>query len=181
MHVMIDLETMGTAPNAPIVAIGACRFDANGVSEDKFYRQVSLQSSVDGGATIEAGAVICWLKESKKARAAILEAEGEDEWPALCDFTAWLKADELSGLWGNGAAFDNAILSQTYRRYGQEAPWRFSLDRCYRTVKNFSPIEMDRSGTHHHALDDAVSQAKHLVAIWAAEQACATPGNNRGE
>ena len=28
MHVMIDLETMGRDPDAPIVAIGACRFSA---------------------------------------------------------------------------------------------------------------------------------------------------------
>ena len=31
MHIMLDLETMGTRPDAPIIAIGAVAFNAMGV------------------------------------------------------------------------------------------------------------------------------------------------------
>lgn len=167
MHVMLDLETMGNTPDAPIVSIGACRFDENGVGEDTFYRQITLQSSVDSGAKMDPSTVIWWMKQEAEAQAAITDGGGVDEWEALCDFNHWLKSeDEISGMWGNGAAFDNVILAQAYRRYGQDTPWPFWLDRCYRTIKNFSAIQMDREGTHHNALDDAISQAKHLIAIW---------------
>lgn len=170
MHIMIDLETMGNTPDAPIVSIGACRFDENGVGGDTFYRQISLQSSVDAGATMDPPTVIWWMKQEVEARAAIFEGEDVDEWEALCDFNQWLGSEEeISGMWGNGADFDNVILAQAYRRYGQDVPWPFWLSRCYRTVKSFSTVEMDREGTHHNALDDAISQAKHLIAIWAAQ------------
>jgi len=40
MHIMIDLETMGARPNAPIISIGAVAFDANGIDRE-FYCNVS--------------------------------------------------------------------------------------------------------------------------------------------
>lgn len=165
MHVMIDLETMGNTPDAPIVAIGACRFDAIHISGDCFYRKISLESAVESGAKMDASTVIWWMQQSEDARKEITSGK-EDLWTALCDFTAWIQDGDISGVWGNGAAFDNVILAQTYRRFGQPAPWPFWLDRCYRTVKSMSDVEMDRVGTHHNALDDALSQAKHLMAIW---------------
>lgn len=174
MHVMIDLETMGNKPDAPIVSIGACRFDENGVGEDTFYRQITLQSSVDAGATMDPDTVIWWMRQDADARAAIFDAGGVDEWIALCDFDNWMQAEsEISGVWGNGAAFDNVILAQAYRRHGEQVPWQFYQDRCYRTFKNFSDVQMVREGTHHNALDDAISQAKHLIAIWAAQHVAA--------
>jgi hypothetical protein len=70
-------------------------------------------------------------------------------------------------VWGNGADFDNPILAVAYRRTifsGQ--PWKPYNGRCYRTVKNqFQDVKLVRTGTHHNALDDARSQATHLVEI----------------
>jgi len=75
----------------------------------------------------------------------------------------------LDGMWGNGASFDNVILSETYLRLGMKAPWPFWKNKCYRTAKGMYPaVEINRSGTHHNALDDARSQAEHLIAIDAA-------------
>jgi hypothetical protein len=165
MHVMIDLETMGTSPNAPIVAIGACRFDKDGVAENKFYATISLSSAVASGAEMDADTVLWWMQQDNNAKAEVFNATGDAELSLLA-FTNWLRLRDISGVWGNGASFDNVILAQTYRRFDQPQPWPFWLDRCYRTVKNFSDVEMVREGTHHNALDDAVSQANHLIAIW---------------
>lgn len=165
---MIDLETMGNTPDAPIVAIGACRFDALHVSDDTFYRKVSLQSAVESGAKIDSSTVIWWMQQNDAARREVISGD-DDLWSVLCEFTAWIKSGDISGVWGNGAAFDNVILAQTYRRFGQEAPWPFWLDRCYRTIKSLSDVPLVREGTHHNALDDALSQASHLRTIWASQ------------
>jgi len=84
---------------------------------------------------------------------------------ALDSFRAWLSGVELDGVWGNGASFDNVILSEAYRRIGSEAPWPFWKDRCYRTVKSMAVVPMSRTGTHHNAIDDARDQALHLMTI----------------
>ena len=47
-QVMLDLETMGNGPTSAIIAIGAVAFDMEGITSH-FYRQVSLQSSMDAG------------------------------------------------------------------------------------------------------------------------------------
>lgn len=168
MHVMLDLETMGTRPNAPIIAIGAVTFDTNAV-HDEFYANINLSSAVnDSGAVLDPKTVMWWMQQSDEARAALCVG-GEELLTALYKFRDWLKHRhiELAGVWGNGANFDNVILSEAYRRMDLTPPWSFRVDRCYRTMKEMYPqIAMERSGVHHNALDDAKSQALHLIKIW---------------
>lgn len=68
-HLMIDLETMGNKPSAPIVSIGAVIFDpSTGEFGPDFYRVVSLKSSVDGGAVPDADTIMWWMQQSEEAR-----------------------------------------------------------------------------------------------------------------
>jgi len=70
-------------------------------------------------------------------------------------------------VWGNGASFDNAILANAYHKTHLDLPWQYYNNRCYRTIKNCYPnIKLSRAGTLHKALDDAKSQAMHLIEIF---------------
>jgi hypothetical protein len=170
MHIMIDIETMGTRPTAPIVSLGAVAFDADGIHK-KFYRVVDLASAVDGGAVIEPGTVIWWLSQSDEARVALTDDITEPLSDVLEAFALWVTAlpggpSALRGVWGNGATFDNVLVAEAYKRLDMLTPWPFWKDRCYRTVKNMYPaVELVRDGTHHHALADAETQALHLIEI----------------
>lgn len=170
MHIMVDIETMGTRPNAPIISIGAVAFDGSTVHSTTLHRVVSLKSSVDSGAVIDPGTVMWWMRQSDMARAAFedgqneavsLEAALRDLGQMVC-----LYGNDLRGVWGNGASFDNVVITESCRRLGMAPLWEFWKDRCYRTVKNMYPnVLMQFDGTAHNALDDAISQARHLVAI----------------
>ena len=169
MHIMIDIETMGTRPNAPILSIGACRFTPEAI-EDTFYRRINLQSSVDAGGIIDADTLLWWLKQSDAARLEITQPDTTLR-SALEDFATWVTRDQdLQGVWGNGASFDNVLLTEAYKRLGMSAPWPFRLDRCYRTIKNQLPAPYVQEGEAHNALDDAVAQTKHLIHIWEAQR-----------
>lgn len=167
--IMLDLETMGTGPNAAIVAIGAVEFDiATGTVGDRFYRVVDLGTSVAMGGEIDADTVLWWMQQSDDARAMFTR----DSVPlsvALAEFTVWMSdRGAVSGarVWGNGAAFDNVILSSAYRRSAYMQPWQHWNDRCYRTIKaQYPDVKLERVGTHHNAVDDAESQARHLIAM----------------
>ena len=172
--VMLDLETMGTANDAAIVAIGAVEFDVvGGTVGEVFYYPIDLGSSVAEGGVIDASTVMWWLRQSDAAREA-LSNRGDTLHirQGLHSFTAWLSArGQDVRVWGNGAAFDNVILAQAYRRMGLPVPWAHWNDRCYRTVKALYPdIKIQRMGVHHNAGDDAVSQAEHLLQILAAQR-----------
>jgi exodeoxyribonuclease VIII len=84
---------------------------------------------------------------------------------ALYEFANWLPKGRDWVLWGNGAAFDNVILRNSYVRCSIEAPWQFWQDRCFRTVASSSPMKRVAEGVAHNALDDAITQAKHLIKI----------------
>ncbi|HAN6200867.1 TPA: exonuclease, partial [Escherichia coli] len=72
-HLMIDLETMGTNTNAPIVVIGAVFFDPQtGEIGPVFYIVISLTDAMNTGAVPDGGTIEWWLKQSSEARAAIL-------------------------------------------------------------------------------------------------------------
>ena len=170
MHIMIDLETMGTRPSAAIVSIGAVVFDEHTL-RDQFYAVVDLQSAIDSGATVGGGTVMWWLRQSENARLALTDqASTRPIREVLSDFDSFVHRAEgynLEGVWGNGAAFDNVVLAESYRRLGTEPPWPFWLDRCYRTMKNLhTSVPVKHTGTAHNALDDAVAQAKHLQRMW---------------
>ncbi len=165
MNVMIDLETMGTDPNSAIIAIGAVSFDEHGVyGED--YNVVDLADSVSEGLVINPATVLWWMKQSDEARAEFSSDYAMPLRQALEFFSAFFHRVGGKELWGNGSDFDNVILANAYRTVGKKAPWGFWNNRCYRTMKNvYCDIEMERGGTHHNALDDAKSQATHLIAI----------------
>lgn len=167
--VMLDLETMGTGPRAAIVAIGAVEFDlAAGVIGERFFRAVTLSSSMRMGGEIDADTVLWWMRQSDAAREQFASG-GEDISRALLDFAQWLGArapvDDVR-VWGNGAAFDNVVLRSAYQAAYLEPPWRFWNDRCYRTMKaDHQDVEVHRVGVHHNARDDAETQARHMLAI----------------
>jgi len=162
-HVMVDLETLGNGSNAVVVAIGAVQFNAGGVGS-VFSVLVDPQSCVASGLQMDVSTVMWWMKQSDAARAA-LQGKGLLLGDALEQFSSWFPKEGC--LWGNGATFDNVILSNAYRAVGQKTPWPYWGDRCYRTVKNLYP-EIKApvfQGTAHNALDDAAHQARHLIAI----------------
>ncbi|HCI7630052.1 TPA: 3'-5' exoribonuclease domain-containing protein [Escherichia coli] len=173
IHLMIDLETMGINPDAPIISIGAIFFDPQtGDMGPEFSKTIDLDTA---GGVIDRDVIKWWLKQSREAQSAIMT----DEIPlddALLQLREFI--DENSGeffvqVWGNGANFDNVILRRSYERQGIPCPWRYCNDRDVRTIVELGKaIDFDArtaipfEGERHNALDDARYQAKYVSAIW---------------
>ena len=133
-NIMLDLETMGSGSNSAIIAIGAVRFNETEIT-DRFYEIVDLASSVNAGLFIDPDTVMWWMEQSEAARNQFKKA-GETLHSSLTKFSNWIQNDAL--VWGNGASFDNVILSNAYKLTGIKQPWKFYNDRCYRTIKNLN-------------------------------------------
>lgn len=168
-HLMLDLETYGKGPGCTILAIGACFFSPrSGEIGDKFYRAIDKEQS-QWGLKDHPDTVAWWEKQSDEAKKVFTDSNRRILPAALEDFGMFaMEGCEKKDLriWGNGADFDNAILAYAYGACEMTVPWEFWNGRCYRTIKNLghrAPIK--RLGTYHNALDDAVSQAEHLLEI----------------
>lgn len=169
--ICIDLETMGTKPNAPIIAIGAVAFNLFQMRfGEMFYVNVDLASSVELGFVIDPATVMWWLGQDDDARRNLLR-DPRPITSALTELSRFMNDNCVPfnqvNVWGNGPDFDNLILAEHYRAAKQVPPWRYTGNRCYRTVRRLYPnVEMDPAkGTHHNALDDAVYQVEHLFKI----------------
>jgi len=167
-QIMVDLETLGTAPGCAILSIGAAKFDQNGII-NTFYTTIRLESNVDCGLTINPNTLKWWVAQNG-FKDLLLSENAKHINSAFIEFSTWADNENRKiDIWGNGSDFDNAILSYTYDKLRIARPkgWSYSGNRCYRTVKNLYPeIEIDRIGEHHNAVDDAKSQALHLIKIW---------------
>ncbi|UIN08439.1 3'-5' exoribonuclease [Yersinia ruckeri] len=175
-NLMIDLETMGNKPNAPIVAIGAVFFEpATGEIGAEFYTAVDLESEMSLGAIADASTILWWLTQSSESRSAI----AYDPTPIraallnLNQFAAEHCHTRYLHVWGNGAAFDNVILRSAYERCQLQPCWSWFNDLDVRTIVKlgraigFDPKrDMPFDGERHNALADALHQARYVSAIY---------------
>lgn len=167
-QIMLDLETLGNSPNSVIISLGAVKF-TNEITES-YYALISPQSCVDVGLTMDVSTVIWWMNQSEKARE-IFKISTLPIGDVLYDFTSWIGGEDPKKIemWGCGSDFDNVILENAYQKCNLKVPWRYSGNRCYRTMKNLFPNvkmpEKDKLSVDHNALWDATNQALHLIEI----------------
>lgn len=176
-HIMLDLETLDTKTSAVVLSIGAVAFDP--YSKDlgtTFYVEMTEDTAAQQarGRTISGDTVTWWMQQNVLARRLFASppSEGVERVTtveALARFATFIGAhgDDKALIWGNGADFDNIILGSLYEDLGYRKPWSYGRNRCFRTMKNIphAPGLQLREGVHHNALDDAVTQAKHLQEI----------------
>ncbi|EGX7587770.1 exonuclease [Escherichia coli] len=173
IHLSVDLETMGTNPDAPINSIGGKFFDpATGEMGPEFSKAIDLETS---GGIIDRKTIKWWAKRSREAQSAIFTDEISLD-VALRLFIEFIEKNSggcFVHVWGNGANFDNVILRRSYERQGIPCPWLYYNDRDVRTIVELGNaigfdvrMAIPFEGVPHNALDDARHQAKQVSAIW---------------
>ncbi|MCZ5151687.1 3'-5' exoribonuclease [Escherichia coli] len=172
-HLSVDLETMGTNPDAPINSIGCKFFDpATGEMGPEFSKAIDLETS---GGIIDRKTIKWWAKRSREAQSAIFtdEIPLDDALLQLREFINENSGESFVQIWGNGTNFDNVILRRSYERQGIPCPWRYYNDRDVRTIVELGNsigfdvrMAIPFEGVPHNALDDARHQAKQVSAIW---------------
>ena len=176
-NIMVDCETLGTLADAPIMSIGAVRFDpfSEEIADQGFYRSITLQSNFDHGRRTSEDTLKWWMGQAatNPGAATVFTEPKIDLETALSEFVAWywdyethihkkqiLKRDTL--LWSNGADFDIPMINHALDSCRIPIPWNFWNSRCVRTYKNLPGAErlrVPRIGTYHNALGDAITQA----------------------
>lgn len=174
---MIDLETADNRAGGAIVSVGAVFFDAKTQElGDTFYKVVHLPSCEEAGLRVSEETMAWWAEQPKEVQATLKASlnrrKSRPLADVLWDFSAYVKPAGTDYLrpWSCGADFDQPILAAAYYAVGMEPPWKFWNGRCFRTLKSMPGarrVAPAREGIHHNALDDAIHQAKHAMAILA--------------
>jgi hypothetical protein len=154
-HLMIDIEGLGTGPDAAILTIAAQSFDPFGTGhyDRHYYARITLESQENRRIQDD---TLSWWATQPEAQA---EAFAEDNRIPLDQ-----ALDELYRLawqhdyiWAQGPTYDINILEHAYKSYGKTQPWQFYRIRDSRTVLSLWPGR-PVPPTSHHALEDTRKQ-----------------------
>lgn len=162
-HVMLDIETLGLKPGCPILSIGAVYFDP--YSNDMglgFYRNIYLPSCYQAGLVHDENTIAWWDQQSVEAKEHLMFDQVFLR-EALSDFVIWLNADENTRIWCQGATFDAPIMEYALNLFNIKTPWKFWNVRDTRTIYDvcdFDVSRVERKGTYHNALHDAMHQVR---------------------
>lgn len=165
MDLMIDLETLGTDPDCPVIAIGAVFFDESGL-KDEFYEVLNVEEQIDGGRRVTGSTIKWWMSQSDAAKR-VFKDGARETMDALDRFVTFCKRYPQKGLkpWGNGSTFDISIMDDLFKDADIPSPWLYYNVRDLRTFKEdvYDGKDLPREGTHHNALDDAKHQARIVI------------------
>lgn len=172
IHVMLDLETLGTKPGCPILSIGATTFLTT--VPERFYQVIQEQQVL---MDLPDPDTVAWWKQQSEA--AQREIFGNDQALDICSsltlFVQWLnyiKQDPGAHIviWGKGANFDEPILREAFSRYNIPYPISGKHSMCFRTLEligKMARIQVpDFIGDRHNALADAEHQAQYAELIF---------------
>ncbi len=174
MHCMIDIETLGTRPDAAVLQIGAVMFDPHDggqLHNGKGFNQFVTLQHDGGGGSVDHDTLCFWLQEPGASRLGnnlMVNAQPMtvvldmlDRWPLDLFGVEW---GTVQGVWAKPVDFNLPILRSAYARCGRDAPWNRRATRDARTLFSITGHpEVDMTGFRlHDALDDAIVQAMQV-------------------
>lgn len=184
MHVMIDIETLGTTHDSIMLQIGAVGFAIGGM-DPGFYANVTVQDQISLGRKADLNTVAWWLdKTSPEARLSVFERQDIDKKSlrdALEGLNAYIQAYLINDtsnntpndrIWANSPAFDLAIIRSAMEMCSITPVWKYWQEADVRTLKlidgAIQGVEIKKIPTNHtggilhDALDDAKNQALYV-------------------
>ena len=130
-HLMVDLETLATSPDAAILTMGAVTFDPKSDKIfDEFYVRIDLESVTELGMTVDEKTVEWWGTQSAEAQdeafSEIDRINIREAFDRLYKFCWGAKR-----VWSHGAAFDVVICENIFRKLNKAVPWNYPCDCLY--------------------------------------------------
>jgi hypothetical protein len=172
-QLMVDLETLGTNTDCPVISIGAAWFDLkNKTVGETFYIVLDLSDQIDSRIRFADSSTIKWWLGQKDAAKKVFKDNAVPTKQALQLFADWIlkcagsksKSTKKCFPWGNSNSFDLVIMESLFKDYGIQCPWLYYSQRDLRTFREFvgKGKKVEKLGTDHNALDDAISQVNYI-------------------
>ena len=137
IDVMLDIETLGTKVDSPIIQISAIAFEMDtGKVVSKFNKHLDIKSQ--HMYYINVDTLEWWLMTDMELLRDKLLSENTERYPyidCIIDFVEWLESLGEITLWGNGTLFDNNFIIFQYEDLtGEKFPLSYRIHRDVRTM-----------------------------------------------
>lgn len=178
MHLMIDVETLGTRSGSVVTQIGVCAFDINkeGVYDKGLGINLDPQDCLDYGMKVDWSTIRWWMEQTPEAQATLPRAgTGLSIHVAMRVIQDYINdLGRLEGVWANGQDFDLPLMANLFELAGCKVPWRYNLGRDIRTLRavsdavndGFPEVERPQPAIPHNALSDCYAQVLWVQRMW---------------
>ncbi|MHA9726923.1 3'-5' exonuclease [Vibrio parahaemolyticus] len=180
---VVDIETASKKPTAAILSVGCVLVDVfKGVEVARFYSRCDMDSQL--GRDQDTDTLNWWdniRKDHPEAydEAFCIEIERSPLDMVLSGLDCFLATyfgEDKRQVMGNGPEFDNVILANAYEQMGLKQPWHYGGNQSLRTVVLMGRLllgidpkyDLEFEGVRHHALYDALHEARYLLAVFGA-------------
>ena len=156
---MIDIEGLGTGPDAAILTIAAQSFDPFGTGhyDRHYYARITLESQENRRIQDD---TLAWWATQPEAQAEAFADDNRIPLDQALD-KLYRLAWQHDYIWAQGPTYDINILEHAYKSYNKTQPWQFYRIRDSRTVLSLWPGR-PVPPTSHHALEDTRKQINVL-------------------
>ena len=161
-HAMIDIETLGTKPNAVILSVGAIKFDHFSSSEtfDGKHWRLYVDAQTEKDREVNEDTLAWWAKQDPAIQEdAFGESGRTDCVQFMKELNAWLTGCE--SVWCQGPQFDMVILEDFFDTFEHHKNWFYWQVSDCRTLFKLMPKDprKDIQEDLHNALEDSRWQA----------------------
>ena len=143
---VLDIETLGINPGAPILSIGAV------CGESAFYEVIHPTEGTADNQTVQ------WWRTTPSAVARKhVFSDMNERRPlkdALVNFVEYIKENNPDRFWGCSPDFDYKHIEYWLKHYGMEVPWKFYQLRDVRTIRDFLTRDEVEMLTEQHIEHD---------------------------
>ena len=162
MHVMIDIETLSTTPDAVVMSVGAVKFDpkATRPPTNKTLWRPDIDEQTERDRHVSESTLEWWSKQPAHIQE---DAFSDDHRVEVLSFMKELNRYCVGAekIWCQGPQFDLLILENLYSQWGHHYGWQFWQVMDCRTLFQLMPIDPRKAIQQdlHSADADAYYQA----------------------
>ena len=160
-HLIIDIETLSTKPNAVVLSLGCVPFQFENKKpfekylEDGFYVKLDVKAQIEAGRKMQKETVDWWLSQSAEARLVTKPSEEDvDPRDALEQFSRYVDSlrkfegfSDDSFVWSRGSNFDFPIIESLHDTFGLKPPYSTWSIRDLKTM--FDVLTGGTRGQYH--------------------------------
>lgn len=172
-HVMIDMETLSTEPDAAIVEISLAQFNPR---SGKIFKELKVKFDIDdvlkSGYDVSKSTLIdFWLNQPEEVRKDVLIDNNNrrsllNGWSEVCHF---IESIDNPFVWGKGPTFDIAKAAYAIKQeVSTTLPWKYYNERCVRSILAIDP-KLAKSvvfeGAKHESMNDVKHQIKQVSIV----------------
>lgn len=166
--VMIDLETLSSDTDAPVIQIGATAFS---FATGEYGETITILVCPDlRKYPASLSTVAWWMQQDQAARDSVARcaAEGRSPYEALRDLRSFIENNCVADVevWAMPPEFDLTILANMARLEGAKLPWKYNKTRDLRTLESLvgcRSADRIKATVAHDAGADALAQAQTAI------------------